>query len=132
MLRVAITALVALALLVAGCGGDDKPGYCSDVDDLEQSVKDLGDVDVVAGGTDAVTQALDEVEGNARAAVNAAKDDFPDQTAGINESISRLKTSAGQLAESPTAQQAARAAADVTAVVNSVDDFVDATKSECD
>src|SRR5918995_1108200 len=90
-----------LALFGARCGDGGGPGYCSDVDDLEQSVKDLGDVDVVQGGTDAVTEALDEVEGNARSAVDAAKSDFPDETSAITESISRLKTAAGQLTDSP-------------------------------
>ena len=106
--------LVAAVLLGAGCGGGN-PDYCSDVSDLEQSVKDLGSVDVVEGGRSAVTEALDEVEGNARAAVDSAKSDFPDETDAITKSISDLKASA-----------------DVGVVASAVEDFVDATKSECD
>jgi hypothetical protein len=123
--------LVAAVLLGAGCGGGE-PDYCSDVSDLEQSVKDLGSVDVVAGGRSAVTDALDEVEGNARAAVDSAESDFPDETSAITKSISDLKTSAGELADSPTPQQGARVAADVGVVASAVEDFVDATRSECD
>ncbi len=37
-------ALAAGALMVAGCGGDDKPDYCSNVSDLQQSVDDLKSV----------------------------------------------------------------------------------------
>ena len=124
--------LVAAVLLGAGCGGGGEQDYCSDVSDLEQSVKDLGSVDVVEGGRSAVTEALDEVEGNARAAVDSAKSDFPDETDAITKSISDLKASAGELADSPTAQQIARATADVGVVASAVEDFVDATKSECD
>jgi hypothetical protein len=123
--------LVGLVLLGAGCGGGE-PDYCSDVSDLEQSVKDLGSVDVVAGGRSAVTDALDEVEGNARAAVDSAESDFPDETSAITKSISDLKTSAGELVDSPTPQQGARVAADVGVVASAVEDFVDATRSECD
>jgi hypothetical protein len=123
--------LVAAVLLGAGCGGGN-PDYCSDVSDLQQSVKDLGSVDVVEGGRSAVTEALDEVEGNARAAVDSAKSDFPDETDAITKSISDLKASAGELADSPTAQQIARATADVGVVASAVEDFVDATKSECE
>jgi hypothetical protein len=122
--------LVGLVLL-AGCGGGE-PDYCSDVSNLEQSVKDLGSVDVIEGGRGAVNEALDEVEGNARAAVDSAKSDFPDETSAVTKSISDLKSSAGELGESPTPQQVARAAADVGVVASAVEDFVDATRSECD
>jgi hypothetical protein len=123
--------LVAAVLVGAGCGGGE-PDYCSDVSDLEQSVKDIGSVDVVEGGRSAVNEALDEVERNARAAVDSAKSDFPDETDAITESISDLKASGGQLGESPTPQQVARVAADVGVVASAVEDFVNATRSECD
>jgi hypothetical protein len=129
--RAASVLLVALVVVGAGCGGGD-PDYCSDVSDLEQSVKDLGSVDVVEGGRSAVTEALDDVEGNARAAVDSAKSDFPDETDAITKSISDLKASAGQLSDSPTTQQVARATADVAVVASAIEDFVGATRSECD
>ena len=130
-------ALVALTLMTAslagaGCGGDDEPGYCSDLDDLQQSVQDLGSVDVVDGGKSAVTDALGKVEDNARATVDSAQSDFPDQTQAIDDSVSELKTSAQGLADAPTAQQAAKVAGDVAGVVNAVDDFADATSSDCE
>jgi len=129
--RMAPVLLAGVVLLGAGCGGGD-PDYCSDVSDLEQSVKDLGSVDVVEGGRSAVTEALDKVEGNARAAVDSAKSDFPDETSALTKSISDLKSSAGKLGESPTPQQVARSAADVAVVASAVEDFVNATRSECD
>jgi hypothetical protein len=132
VIRVVLVALTPLALLTAACGGGGEPGYCSDVDKLEQSVKDLRDVDVVAGGTNAVTDALQKVESNARVAVDAARDDFPDETGAISDSIADVKSSVGQLTDDPTGQEAARAATDVSAVVTAVDDFVEATGSECD
>jgi hypothetical protein len=123
--------LVAAVLLVAGCGGG-QPDYCSDVSDLEQSVKDLGSVDVVEGGRAAVNEALDVVEGNTQAAVDSAKSDFPGETSAMTKSISDLTSSAGELGKSPTPQQVARVAADVGVVASAVEDFVDATRSECD
>ena len=50
----------------------------------------------------------------------------------MTKSISDLKSSAGGLGESPTPQQVARVAADVGVVASAVEDFVDATSSECD
>ena len=36
--------LAAAALVAAACEGDDKPAYCSNVSDLQQSVDDLKNV----------------------------------------------------------------------------------------
>jgi hypothetical protein len=125
--------VVAAALAVApGCGGDDAPGYCSELTELEQSVRDLGDVDVVNGGLDAVREALDRVDENARSVVDSAKDDFPEETDAISQATADLETTAGELTESPTAQEGARLVGDVEEVVSSVDAFVDAAGSECD
>jgi hypothetical protein len=130
--RIALLVLTGSALLTAACGGGGEPGYCSDVDTLEQSVKDLGSVDVIAGGTNAVTDALQKVESNARVAVDAARDDFPDETGALSDSIADVKSSVRQLTDDPTGQEAARATTDVSAVVTAADDFVQATRSECD
>jgi tRNA A58 N-methylase Trm61 len=126
-----LAVLVVLAPVGAGCGGGE-PAYCSEASDLEQSVRNLGDVDVVAGGTDAVRKSLKAVETNAKSTVDAAKSDFPRETRAISESISSLKSSAQRLAGSPTPEQAGRVVRDVKAVVSSVDSFADATKTECD
>ncbi|MBN1530485.1 MAG: hypothetical protein JW895_15590 [Thermoleophilaceae bacterium] len=130
--RLLPVALVGMALLGAGCGGDDQPGYCSDLDDLQQSVGDLSQVDVVEGGKSAVTDALQKVETSARSTVDSAKADFPDETGAISDSVAALETSARALADSPSAAQGARVAGDVAQVVNSVDDFADATSSNCE
>jgi hypothetical protein len=123
--------LAALALVGAGCGGGDAD-YCSDVSSLEQSVKDLGAINVVQGGTSAVKQGLAKVGDDARAAVDSAKDDFPDETSDLSESTERLRTAVNELGDSPTPEQLGQLARDLSAVVTSVDNFVQATSSECD
>jgi tRNA A58 N-methylase Trm61 len=123
-------AVLVLVLVGAGCGGDDEPSYCSELNDLQQSVRNLGDVDIVAGGTNAVRDALAEVEASARSTVDAARSDFPDETSAISESISSLEASAQQLGASPTVEQAGQLAGDVQAVARSVSDLADVA-TEC-
>ncbi|MGZ4185107.1 MAG: hypothetical protein ACXVUE_15180 [Solirubrobacteraceae bacterium] len=128
----AVLAACAVAALLAGCGGSSKPGYCAKTADLKTSVQDLGSVNVVQGGTNALTSALSSVQSNATAVVNSAKSDFPDQTAAISSSIDALKKSAQSLASSP-AQPAviAQVPGQISAVVKSIQDFSSATKSKC-
>ena len=125
-------AACAVAALLSGCGGSSKPSYCDKTTDLKKSVQDLGNVNVVSGGTSALTSALTSVQSNATAVVNSAKGDFPDQTAAISSSIDALKKSATSLASSPTQPAViAQIPGQVSAVVSSIQDFSDATKSKC-
>jgi hypothetical protein len=125
--KVMPTLLFGLALAVPACGGD--PDYCSDVSELEQSVRDLGDVDVVAGGTNALRDALRGVEDQAEATIEAARDDFPEETRVMRDSLDSVRQSAGEL--SPTAEDIAPVATDVAAMVTAVEEFAGAAESEC-
>ena len=127
--KVTLTLLFALAFAGLACGGD--ADYCSDVSELEQSVRDLGDVDVVAGGTNALSDALRRVEDQAEATIESAKDDFPEETSSMSDALASLRKSAGELSESPTAEDIAPVATDVAAMVTSVQEFVAASESEC-
>jgi hypothetical protein len=125
------TLMVLAALTLAGlaCGGE--PDYCSDLNELEQSVRDLGDVDVVAGGTTALRDALRGVEDQAEATIDAARDEFPEETSAMRDSLEGLKQSARELSDSPTPDEIAPAAADVRTMVTSVEEFAGAARSEC-
>lgn len=125
-------AALAIAVALAGCGGSSKPSYCSKTADLKKSVQDLGSINIIQGGTSALTTALSTVESNAQAVVSSAKSDFPDQTAAINTSISALKQSAQQLSSSPTQPAViAKVPGQISAVVSSIQDFTNATSSKC-
>ena len=127
-----VIAVATIAMAAAGCGGDDQPSYCSDLDELRQSVEELSQVNVIEGGTSSLTTALERVETAARSTVDSARSDFPDEADAISDSVSALGSSAQQLAESPTPEQGTRVAGDLASVVNSVDDFADAARSDCE
>ena len=127
-----LLAAVAIVVVLAGCGGSSKPSYCTKTADLKKSVQDLSGVNVIQGGTSALTSALSSVQSNANAVVSSAKNDFPDQTAAITSSIDTLKKSAQSLASSPTQPAViAQVPGQISAVVKSVQDFSSATKSKC-
>jgi hypothetical protein len=131
MAFVALTLLAALALLT-GCGGSDKPKYCSDRSNLEQSVKDLGNVQVTqSGGLQQLQTQLKKVETDATALASSAKSDFPSQSSAVQSSVSALKSAVAGLSASPTAQQLAPVGLDVKNVVTATQDFTNATSSKC-
>lgn len=129
-----LPALAALATLVslAGCGSS-KPSYCAKETELKESVQALGEVNVVQGGTSAVTSALGKVESDAKELVAAAKSEFPTQTAAIDSSISALSATVGELSSSPTnTAAAAKIPGEVAALGSAVTQFTSAAGSKCD
>jgi hypothetical protein len=128
-----ILLVLAIAALVAvGCGGSDKPAYCSNVSDLKQSVDDLKGVKIERGALSTLRTDLQKVQSNANAVVSSAKQDFPSQTSPLKSSVSSLSTAVKQLPASPTAQQLVPLVLMVRSVVTAAKGLGSATSSACD
>jgi hypothetical protein len=126
--RVVVLVLVlAVAALTGGCGGSSKPKFCSTLGSLQKSVGSLS----VSGGLSSVKSQLQTIQSQGKTLVSSAKSDFPDQTTAIDNAVSKLGTDIKQIPSSPTPQQLASVAADVKAVVSSVNDLASASKSKC-
>lgn len=125
-------ALATAALVSAGCGGDDKPAYCSNVSDLQQSVGDLKGVKLESGALSTLKTDLKTVQSNANAVVSSAKEDFPNQTSALKSSVSSLSTAINELPASPTAAQLVPLLPMVSGVVTSAQGLKSATSSACD
>ena len=85
-------ALIATALVAAGCGGSSKPAYCSNVSDLQQSVDDLKNIQLKSGALSTLQTDLQKVQNNADAVVSSAKQDFPSQTSALKSSVRAFQT----------------------------------------
>ena len=125
-------ALAAAALVAVGCGGSDKPEYCSNVSDLQQSVDDLKSVQLQSGALSTLQTDVQKVQSNTNAVVSSAKADFPSETSTLQSSVSSLSTSIEQLPASPTRQQLLPLAPQVNSVVTAAQGISSATSSACD
>jgi outer membrane murein-binding lipoprotein Lpp len=125
-------ALAAAALIVAGCGSDDKPEYCSNLSDLQSSVDDLKSVDLGSTSLSTIQTDVEAIQGDADAVVSSAKTDFPDETSTLESSVSTLSTSVKQLPASPTPEQLLALAPQIASAVNAADELKIATSSACD
>lgn len=118
------------ALLLAGCGSS-KPAYCSSVKNLETSIKDLKNVDVIATGTNGLKSALSKIETDAKAVVGEAEADFPSQTSPVTSSLSSLTSTVKQLSGTQSAATVVKLGQGIEATVSAVQSFLSATSSKC-
>lgn len=126
-------ALVAVACaLLAGCGGSDKPAYCTDVDNFKNAVSGLGDVQITQNGVSSLTAAVDKVESTGKTLVSSAKSEFSSETSALSASLTALGATANQLSD-PSSRRAALAAvpAEVIAVKTSFQNLSNAVKDKC-
>lgn len=122
----------ALAGGVAACGGADAdPAYCQDRTALEQSLRDLGDVDLQAGGLDALTDQLRAVQRDADQLASSARDEFAPQASALRAATARLEDSVRATVADPTADRISATAADASDVVTAFGDLSDAIGSRC-
>lgn len=137
MRRTLMAALAALGFVVAmpllGCGSSSssKPSYCAAREELKTNVKALSEVNVVSGGTNAITAALQKVESSAKGLVAATKSEYPTQTQTLESSISELTKSVQGLSGSSSVAAIAAIPAEVVAVGSAVSQLASATRSKC-
>ena len=97
------------------------------------SVDDVKNVQLSESGALSTLQTeLPQVRSDADAVVSSAKQDFPDETSALKSSVSTVATTIEQLPASPTAQQLAPLAQEISAVVTAANGLESATSSACD
>ena len=125
-------ALLAVALLVAGCGSDSKPDYCSNVSDLQSSVDELSNVRLESGVLGTLEANLKKIQANANVVVSSAKQDFPSETSALKSSVSELSTTVNQLPPAPTPRQLLGLGAQIQSTVTAAQELSSATESACE
>ena len=131
MTLVALIALGAMAVVATGCG-DSKPEFCSNVNELEESVDELGNVQLESGALATVEADLDKVRENVDAVARSAKEDFPSETSALESSLSSLANAIDELPPSPTTEQLLSLAPKIKGSVNAAEEFLNATESACE
>jgi len=129
---VALTSILLLsAALVVGCGGDSKPAYCDRVDELRDSVTALTDISIDANLLSTVETDLETVRTNAEQVVDAAREDFPQETDDLETAVNNASDSIQELPSSPSAGEIAALAIEIGSVGSSASSLIDATTSSC-
>ena len=130
---VALLALFALsgsALTASGCS-NSKPGFCSDVETLKGSVKELVNIQINSNTINQVQTDFDAVQKDADAAVQSAKADFPQESQSLEDAINSTRDAIQGLPSNPSTEQYLAIAAQVIALGTAAKDFQDAASSAC-
>lgn len=128
-------ALMAMALLVSACGDDEKSdedAFCDAASSLEEHVSALGEMDVAAEGTDALKEAIGEIEDDLTALRDAGAEVAEAELDALNDSVDSLEGTVGDAAESPSADDVAAIVSGVGAAISAADAVVTTLQDACD
>ena len=142
VIRVIVVLIVALlASVAAACGDDDDssdtggastPSVCDQRDSLNQSVNDLTELDVIAGGTDSLNAAVDRVESDLDSLAATTSSEVQAEVDDLNDAIDRAEETFADLDDEGLPAAVADVAATVFDVTTAVDALVTALAVECD
>ena len=112
--------LLIVGLAVAACGddsGDDvssEEAFCQSGEQLESDVASLTDMDVVAEGTDAVSDAYSTIRDDTDALVAAGQDFAADDINAVEQAVDELGSAVDDLSGDLTADNASAVATAVS------------------
>jgi hypothetical protein len=100
------------------------------VGDLQKSVQNLP-ASVSQNGVAALKSSVQTVQNNAKAVIDAAKSDFPNETSAMKSSLHSLQTTIQQLPSAPTAASLVTVGTQISAAATAVKNFANSTSSKC-
>ena len=143
VIRVIVVLIVALlASVAAACGDDDDSSsdtggtsattVCDQRDNLNQSVNDLADLDVIAGGTDSLNAAVDRVESDLDSLAAVTSSEVQAEVDDLNEAIDRADETFSNLDDESLLAATAEVALTIADVAIAGEALVTALAVECD
>ena len=143
VIRVIVVLIVALlASVAAACGDDDDSSsdtggtsattVCDQRDNLNQSVNDLADLDVIAGGTDSLNAAVDRVESDLDSLAAVTSSEVQAEVDDLNEAIDRADETFSNLDDESLLAATAEVALTIADVAIAGEALVKALAVECD
>lgn len=136
LIAVPLVALLGLfaftgsALTASGCS-NSKPEFCSDVENLKGSVGELVNIQINTNTINQVQADFEVVQQDADAAIQSAREDFPQETQSLEDAITNTREAIEGLPSSPSTEQYLTLAAQVIALGTAAKDFQEAASSAC-
>jgi outer membrane murein-binding lipoprotein Lpp len=131
-----VLAAAALTMgLVAGCGDDEETSseeaFCAAGDSLESNVDGLGDIDIVAGGTNALDAQFDAIKSDLEDLRSSGSDVAADEIAALDAAVDQLEADLDALGDDVTAEGASAVGDSVNSVVAAARTVRDTLETTC-
>ena len=131
---VSVVALSGLSLgFASACGSDDSSvdAFCDAGDSLRSNVETIGDIDIVAGGADAVTERFEAIESDLTLLKESGSDVASDEIAALESAVSDLGSALAGLSGGVSVEDAEQLVSSITAVLTSADAVIGQLSTTC-
>jgi len=133
----ALVAGVALSLAaLAGCGSDDdsaspEEAFCAAGDSLRSDLGELANLDIIAGGTDALNESVDAIEADLDALQESGSELASDEINALQSSFDQLNTAVDELGESISIDNASAIVESIAEVATAASAAYDVFSEAC-
>jgi len=117
---VAVVAALSIATLSA-CGSDSESSedaFCDAGDSLRSNIEGIADVDIVSGGTDAVTDQVEAIQSDVDQLRDSGSDVAADEISALETAVDEVAAALDGLGDDISIENAQAVASSVTAVVS--------------
>jgi hypothetical protein len=129
----AALATLAVTIALGACGSDDKPAYCSDIDNFKDSFSGLSKVQLTKDGISQLRTSVSDVQSTGQQLISSTKSEFPTQSSALSASVTALTATVKQLGDTASQSAALRALpAELVALKSAYDGLSNAVKDKCD
>jgi ABC-type transporter Mla subunit MlaD len=126
----AILAAAALAVpVLGGCSSD--AGYCDQLDEAEAAYNELRQTSIIQEGTDTLEQRYDAFEEEAEELIDAAGDEFAEQTAAVEASLEQVNAAIQSAANLDLGTAAESIGPALESLVTSSQELFDSVTNAC-
>ena len=126
-----VLALIAISGGLAGCGGNDKPAVCSDLDNLKSSLSALKDVKLEQGALTTLSSDLQKVQSDLDQLAKEAKSQYSNEVSAVKSAASALSSSLKTASSDPNATSLSAVATDVGNLGTAISNLGDAVSNTC-
>jgi hypothetical protein len=128
-LPVAAALLSVSSLGLSGCSSE--PSYCDEVSATQTSFDALVSTDILAEGTDALTQRFQDFSTQVETLLDSARVEFSDETAAVEESLQQVGAVVDEAANLNLGAAAQQAGPALESLRTSTQALLDAVQVEC-
>jgi hypothetical protein len=126
-----VSGLLMTVLTLTGCGGEDKPAVCSDVDALGTSISALTDVKLEQGALPTLQSKFSQVQDDAAQLKTDATTEFGSEIDAVDSAAASVKSSLEAAAADTSAATVTAVGVALQTLTSALSDLQNAVESTC-